>query len=204
VLIVEFKGESKMPVYRTPIPLFEMLRGERIFLRPYQQDDAVDLFAAISESRDHLRPWLPFADAHQTLEESRDWIVQQQAAWLLRTNLFVGIWTIAGNRFVGGTGLEPVNWDIGYFQIGYWLRTSATGSGYVTEAVQLLTDYALHNLNARSVEIRCSEHNTRSAAVALRADFTLEGVLRNDHQACDGTIRSSLIFARTSMIGLYM
>jgi RimJ/RimL family protein N-acetyltransferase len=165
-------------------------------VRPYQKDDAADLFAAISESRDHLRPWLPFADAHQTLEESRDWIMRQQAAWLLRTTLFVGIWTMTENRFVGGTGLEPVNWDIGYFQIGYWLRVSATGAGYVTEAVRLLTDFALLHLKAQRIEIRCSEHNTRSAAVARRAGFTLEGLLRNDHRACDGIIRSSLVFAR--------
>ncbi len=185
-----------MPGYHTLIPLFEILQGKRIFVRPYQQDDASDLFAAINESRDHLRPWLPFADAHQTLDESRDWIVQQQAAWLLRTNLFTGIWTITDSRFVGGTGLEPVNWDIGYFQIGYWVRASATGAGYVTEAVQLLTDYALRQLAVQRVEIRCSEHNTRSATVARRAGFTLEGILRNDHRACDGAIRSSLVFAR--------
>ena len=186
-----------MPDYRTLIPLFEVLQGERIFVRPYQQDDAADLFAAINESRDHLRPWLPFADAHQTLDESRDWIVQQQAAWLLRTKLFTGIWTTNDSHFVGGTGLEPVNWDIGYFQIGYWMRVSATGAGYVTEAVQLLTEDALRHLNAQRVEIRCSEHNSRSAAVARRAGFMLEGILRNDHRACDGAVRSSLVFART-------
>lgn len=189
--------ESTIPGYHTLIPLFELLQGERVFVRPYQQDDAADLFAAINESRGHLRPWLPFADAHQTLEESRDWIVQQQAAWLLRTNLFTGIWTVTDSRFVGGTGLEPVNWDIGYFQIGYWVRASATGAGYVTEAIQLLTDYALRQLDAQRVEIRCSEHNTRSAAVARRAGFTFEGILRNDHRACDGAIHSSLVFART-------
>ena len=185
-----------MPGYPTLTPLFEILQGERVFVRPYQQEDAAELFAAINESRDHLRPWLPFADAHQTLDESRDWIVQQQAAWLLRTKLFTGIWTAKDSHFVGGIGLEPVNWDIGYFQIGYWVRVSATGAGYVTEAVQLLTEYALRHLNAQRVEIRCSEHNTRSATVARRAGFTLEGILRNDHRACDGAIRSSLVFAR--------
>jgi RimJ/RimL family protein N-acetyltransferase len=186
--------------YHTLIPLFEVLTGKRVLIRPYQPDDAADLFAAINESREHLRPWLPFADAHQTLDESRDWIVQQQAAWLLRTSLFVGIWTVE-NDFVGGTGLEPVSWDIGYFQIGYWIRASAAGQGYVTEAVRLLTDYAVDHLKAHRIEIRCSEHNTRSAAVARRAGFVLEGILRNDHRACDGAIHSSLVFARVPYIG---
>lgn len=186
----------KPPSYRTLTSLFEVLTGDRILLRPYKLEDAKDLNAAIAESRDHLRPWLPFADEHQSLEESRDWIVQQQAAWLLRTNLSVGIWTVKEDRFVGGTGLEPIDWDIGYFQIGYWVRASATGRGYVSESVRLLADYALRSLNAQRVEIRCSDHNTSSAAVAERTGFRLEGVLQNDHRACDGQVRSSLIFAR--------
>ena len=66
---------------RRQLPLFDILYAKRIYLRPYRLDDDADLFAAISESRDHLRPWLPFADAHQTLADSRDWIAQQQAAW---------------------------------------------------------------------------------------------------------------------------
>jgi RimJ/RimL family protein N-acetyltransferase len=185
-----------MPVYPTQIALFDILRGERSLVRPYRSEDAADLFAAIGESRDHLRPWLPFADDHQSLDESRDWIMRQQAAWLLRTKLSTGIWSVTGQRFVGGSGLEPVNWDIGYFQIGYWVRASAAGGGYVTEAVRLLADYALAHLQAGRVEIRCSDHNQRSAAVARRAGFTLEGILRNDHRACDGAIHSSLIFAR--------
>jgi RimJ/RimL family protein N-acetyltransferase len=97
---------------------------------------------------------------------------------------------------VGGAGLEPVNWEIGYFQVGYWVRVSATGKGFVTEAVQLLADYALSLLHAQRVEIRCSDHNLRSAAVAQRAGFTFEGALQNDHRACDGRIHSSLIYAR--------
>jgi RimJ/RimL family protein N-acetyltransferase len=169
-----------MTSYRTVVPLLDVLRGAHVLVRPYQQGDAKDLFTAICESCDHLRPWLPFAGAHQTVEESQDWIAHQQAAWRLRSNLSVGIWTVTEQSFVGGAGLEPVNWEIGYFQVGYWVRVSATGKGFVTEAVRLLADYALAQLCAHRVEIRCSDHNLRSAAVAQRAGFTFEGALQND------------------------
>ena len=65
--------------YRTLLPLFEVLRGERVMVRPYRESDAQALFEAIAESRDHLRPWLPFADEHQTVDESRHWIIKQSA-----------------------------------------------------------------------------------------------------------------------------
>src|SRR5712692_5182937 len=182
-------------VYRTLIPLFEGLRGERIIVRPYRESDAQSLFEAVAESRDHLRPWLPFADEHQTVEESRDWILHQVANWVLREDMMPGIWEAATNRFLGGSGLHPRNWETRYFEIGYWLRVSATGQGYITEAVQLLTDYAFSALAATRVEIRCDERNVRSAAVAQRLGFVQEACLRNEQLAADGVLRNTLIFA---------
>src|SRR6266849_5381804 len=184
-------------VYRTLIPLFEGLRGERIIVRPYRESDAQSLFEAVAESRDHLRPWLPFADEHQTVEESRDWIIHQEANWLLREDLIVGIWEAATNRYLGGSGLHPHDWETRYFEIGYWLRASAAGQGYITEAVQLLTDYAFSALAATRVGIRCAERNVRSAAVAQRLGFVQEARLRNHQMAPDGVLRTTLIFALT-------
>ncbi len=59
------------PTFHTLIPLFKELRGERVVVRPYRESDAQALYEAVAESRDHLRPWMPFADEHQKLNESR-------------------------------------------------------------------------------------------------------------------------------------
>jgi len=185
----------KVATYRTLMPLFEELRSERIIVRPYRESDAKSLFEAVAESRDHLRPWLPFADEHQTVEESRDWIIHQVASWVLREDLMPGIWEAATGRFLGGSGLHPRNWETRYFEIGYWLRASATGQGYITEAVQLLSDYAFSTLAATRVEIRCDERNVRSAAVAQRLGFVQEARLRNEQLAAGGVLRNTLIFA---------
>ena len=181
--------------YRTLIPLFEELRGERIIVRPYRESDAQDLFKAVAESRDHLRPWLPFADEHRSVEESRDWIIHTMAHWLLRELLGLSIWEAATNRFLGGIGLHPHDWNTGYFEIGYWIRASAEGHGYVTEAVRLLTNYAFDTLQANRLEIRCDELNMRSAAIPQRLGFVKEGCLRNNATAPDGRIRSTLVFS---------
>jgi len=183
--------------YLTLIPLFEELHGERVVVRPYSESDAQALFEAVGESREHLRPWLPFADSHQTVEESRDWIIHQLAEWLLRKDLQVSVWEKATNRYVGGSGLHIHNWETGYFEIGYWLRASATGHGYITEAARLLMEYAFTALSANRVEIRCDERNVRSAAVAQRLGFVQEARLRNHQLAADGVLRTTLIFALT-------
>ena len=186
----------KKAAFRTLIPLFEELHGERVLVRPYRESDAQALFEAVGESREHLRPWLPFADAHQTVEESRDWIVHQMAKWLLRENLTMALCDKESHRYLGGIGLHPHNWDIGKFEIGYWLRASAAEYGYMTEAAKLLTDYAFTHLSATRVQIRCDENNIRSAAIPRRLGFVQEARLRNEAQAPDGSLRTTLLFAQ--------
>lgn len=180
--------------FRTQVKLFDELEGERVLVRPYRIEDAEALQAAVAESREHIRPWLPFADAHQTIEESRDWITHTIAQWLLRESMNTGVFLREGGTFLGGLGLHIRNWELGYFEIGYWLRASAEGHGYMREAVSLLVGFAARDLLASRMEIRCDARNARSAAVAEGLGFTREGHLRNDLRAQDGGIRDTLIF----------
>ncbi len=184
-----------LPQYKTAIPLFDELRGARVLVRPYRQEDATELYAAIEASRDHLRPFMPFAD--ETEAELRDWLAHAIARWLLREEMTVGVWEIASGRFLGGSGLHVHSWEIGFFELGYWLRADAEGHGYMAEAVRLLTNYAFTSLGANRVQIRCDARNTRSAAVARRCGYQQEAHLHNDSRAADGTLRDTLIFALT-------
>ena len=88
-------------------------------------------------------------------------------------------------------------WELGYFEIGYWLRKSAEGQGYMTETVRLLADYAFASLSANRVEIICDARNLRSAAVPRRLGFVLEGWLRNHSLGPGESPADTLIFALT-------
>ncbi len=189
-------ADQKKPVDPTLIPLFDELRGERVVIRPYREEDAAALHEAVDESREHIRPWLAFADEHQTVDESRVWINGQRAQWILRKNMVCGIFDAATGRFLGGISLIVHSWSIPSFEIGYWLRKSAEGHGYMTEAVRLLTDFALDELGAKRVEIQCDERNTHSAQVARRLGYVQEGLRRNDFHSPDGAVRNTLVFSR--------
>ncbi len=181
--------------YLTLIPLFETLEGERVVVRPYQEDDAEALFEAVEESREHLRPWMEWEASHRSIDESRDFIARSRASWILRENMNVGIWRREDGRYLGGSGLDVRGWETRYFEIGYWLRTSAEGHGYMSETVRLLTDFAFEHLDAARVEIRCDARNARSARVAERLGFVREARLRNNALAPDGTLRDTLVYS---------
>jgi RimJ/RimL family protein N-acetyltransferase len=188
------EGSPESPLYRTLIALPDELQGERVIVRPYRLDDAPALREAVDESREHVRPWLPFADFHRTVEESRDWIARQMAAWLLRENFSMSIWERGSGRYLGGVGLHVRDWESGHFEIGYWLRKSAEGHGYMAEAVRLVIELGVQRLRSSRLQIRCDARNARSAAVAERLGFTREAHLRNDMRGPTGELRDTLVF----------
>src|SRR5215207_4524787 len=172
----------------TLIDLPPGVRGTRVLLRPYRGGDAEHVFAAIEESRAHLRPWVTWVDNNRTVDDVRDYCIRRQANWLLRTELALGIFDSVNGRYLGGTGLHDPDWELRTFGIGYWLRVTATGHGYATESTRLLADFALSRLQARRVTLRCVARNDASRHVAERAGFTLEGRLRNVRVAPDGSV----------------
>jgi RimJ/RimL family protein N-acetyltransferase len=179
------------------IRLPDELRGARVVARAYRADDAEAVFEAVEESREHLRPWMDWVDEHRTLDDSRAFVARQAAEWLLRTDLTMGIWESATGHYLGSTGYHRIHWEVPSLEIGYWVRVTAEGHGFVTEATALLTECAFAQLGANRLEIRCDARNVRSAAVPERLGYHLEGRLRNEARAPDGGLRDTLIFGMT-------
>ncbi|MGH2369399.1 MAG: GNAT family N-acetyltransferase [Chloroflexota bacterium] len=177
------------------IPVPERLAGPRVLLRVYDVADAPLVRAAVEQSREHLVPWLPWAaKAHRTPEDSIDFCVRSRARWLLRAGINYGIFTRDGTAYLGGIGLQGIDWSVRRFEIGYWLRAGAEGHGYMTEAVRLLTQMVFQELGATRVEIRCEGRNARSRKVAERSGFVHEATLRRYGQATDGSLKDLLVF----------
>lgn len=185
-------------------PLPAQLLGPRLRVRPYQAGDGAALFEAVDEDRAHLGRWLPWVGAHTGPGASEEAARRMGERWQSREDLTVGVWERGGRRLpgggerlLGGSGLHRCCWDVPSFEIGYWLRGSAQGQGYMTEAVGLLCRLAFGTLDAQRVVIRCDRENVRSAAVAHRLGFVHEATLRNDARDKQGRLRDTLLFSLT-------
>jgi RimJ/RimL family protein N-acetyltransferase len=75
------------------------------------------------------------------------------------------------------------------------VSTPFSGQGYITEAVEGITNFAIHELQANRIEIRCDTRNVRSARVAERLGFTKEGILRSD-SCCEWHARDTVVFSK--------
>jgi RimJ/RimL family protein N-acetyltransferase len=169
---------------------------ERLTIRSPLPGDGEELQAAVAETIDDLRPWMPWADHVPTVEEDEELVRRWRAHFLTREDLPLLLFLKGTPTLVGGSGLHRINWQVPSFEIGYWVRQRFAGQGYITEAVRGVAQFAFETLGARRVEIHCDARNVRSQRVAERAGFALEATLRNHDVAADGGLRDTLVFVR--------
>jgi RimJ/RimL family protein N-acetyltransferase len=148
-------------------------------------------------SRARLLQWLPWAAGHQTIEETREFIMRAHASAQAGEDVNGGVFARGDGRFLGGLGLHLRNLDVATFEIGYWLRSSAEGHGYIGEAVGLVQEFAARQRGANCIVIRCDVRNVRSAAVAERAGFLRAGLLRNHVRSASGELHSIYVYSLT-------
>ncbi len=171
---------------------------ERLTIRAPRYADAREIVTAVNESLDELRPWMPWAASPVEVEATEMRLRAAMAKWITREDLLLHIYLKGTSTFIVGSGLHRIDWGAGKFEIGYWCRTSYSGQGYVTEAVNALTDFAFRYLWANRVEIKCDTRNVKSAAVAKRCGFLQEAILRHDSLGVDGGLRSTYVFSKIS------
>lgn len=171
---------------------------ERLIVRTPRPGDGPAFNAAVCDTLTELQAWLfLYPDGPPTVADSEVYVRQRHVSFLSRKHFPFLIQLRETDTIIGTSGLRPRDWRVPSFEIGYWLRTGYTGHGYITESVRAVTDFAFRVLSAQRVQIRCDPANARSAAVAQRAGYTLEGTLANAERNLAGTLVAEQIFART-------
>ncbi len=140
-------------------------------LRRHRPEDLDALQTAIEESRDHLRPWMPWAD--QSREDTATFLRGAVERWDDGEEFGYLLVDGADGTVLGGGGLHR-RVGPGAIEIGYWRRASAGGRGVVTALARALTDVACSMPDIDRVEIHCDEANTTSAAIPRRLGYALD------------------------------
>jgi RimJ/RimL family protein N-acetyltransferase len=174
----------------------ESFESDRLTIRAPRPSDGAEINAAVHETFDDLKLWMPWAQQMPTLEESESYVRRAQCQFLAREELTLFLFLKGTNTMVGSSGLHRIDWDIPKFEIGYWCRKRFQGQGYITESTEAITQFAFETLGAKRVEIRCDSKNVRSRRIPDRLGFKLEGALRNDSLSPSGELRDTLVFAK--------
>lgn len=174
----------------------ESFESERLLIRTPLPGDGKPAHEAIQESIEELRPWMPWAQPDQSVEDIEAYAREARASFLARRDLPLFLFRREDGTFVGGSGLHRIDWSVPRFEIGYWIRSSMTGQGLAAEATRRIAQFAFDDLAAERVEIWCDARNERSAAVARRAGFTLEARMVRNRRDMAGELSDSLCFVQ--------
>jgi RimJ/RimL family protein N-acetyltransferase len=169
----------------------ETIRSERLVLRPFRPDDVEDVFRASQDAE--TQRWIGALPVPYTREAARTFV--EDVAMRQRAEA-TGLSTVleAGGELVGTAGLIFGPGRLGP-EIGYTVAPWARRRGYAAEAARALADWALGR-GAPRVHLYTDVQNTASHAVARRAGFTQEGVIRSCLEYRDGTRADAVLFGR--------
>ena len=187
---------TKNPVL---IDIAEEIQTPRLYLRMPKAGDGRFFFEATSETPE-LSLWMPFAiPVLPGLDDCELICRRNQAEFILRTALRFNVFSLEG-RFIGCVAYPRINWSHRMFEIGYWIRSSESGKGYVTEMARALVQYAFDHLEGRRVEIKCNASNLKSRAVPERLGFNLEAISVNADCVASPLIqnRDEAVYAMTN------
>ena len=92
----------------------------------------------------------------------------------------MGIWLKNPADFVGQIWIEPKNWEVPSFELGYVIDPEYQGRGIATEAAKRSVEFLFENLHAHKVIIITRDTNEQSWKLAERLGFTREG----HHREC--------------------
>ncbi|MFI0449520.1 precorrin-2 C(20)-methyltransferase [Actinomadura sp. 6N118] len=167
-----------------------LLRGERVELRPFSIDDAAALIEIIRAGEDFLPDNFP-----RRLDAER-------LAWWLNTGvhqpqrsgaaIHLAVLDRESGAFVGTIGLYRVDWTQLTCEVGYGTRPRARRRGYATEALRLISRWALRDCGLHRIELRAA--TIESVRVAEKAGYVCEGVARGGERE-EGVNRDQFVFS---------
>jgi ribosomal-protein-serine acetyltransferase len=161
-----------------------------LLLRSYQVDEFGELFDAINTSRRHLAPWLNWVSKTTKPEHSLQFIQRSQDQLHNQEALPLGLFY--KGRLAGGIGMHEWTHETKRAQIGYWISKEYEGKGLIVKSLITFVDYLFNKTGLNKIEIHYVPANTRSARVAERLGFRIEGIIR---QSCsrNGVIEDIII-----------
>jgi RimJ/RimL family protein N-acetyltransferase len=161
----------------TARPPKELAAGP-VTLVAFRGDEAANLYRAVAENIDHLRPWMPWAAGEPTVPAQADYIAQARREWDAGTAFGYWLREDTSGELVGCAGLHH-RVGPGAIEIGYWVSASRVRRGYATESARALTTAAFAMPRMERVEIHCDEANVASAGVPRRLGYRLDRVIED-------------------------
>ncbi|MEO8487671.1 MAG: GNAT family N-acetyltransferase [Betaproteobacteria bacterium] len=151
----------------------------RIAIRRFLPTDLAAFYGAIDESRAALATWMAWMHPGYGIADTRDWLEKRDAEWDAGRDFSVIVTDATTGEVLGASGLNQVNSEHRFANLGYWVKTSASGRGVASDAARLVAWWAFREAGFGRAEIVAMRENRASRRAAEKAGARFEGYARN-------------------------
>jgi RimJ/RimL family protein N-acetyltransferase len=170
----------------------EVVHAKRLLLRPFRPADVDTAFRACQDVE--MQRWLTALPSPYIREAAVEFITGI-APRGREAGTDLGCAIDVDGEMVGSCGAHHLTTGRLGPEIGYWIAPWARRQGYAAEAARALADWALGH-GAPRVHLFTDVGNAASQAVARRAGFADEGVVRSCLPYRDGSRGDAVLFGR--------
>lgn len=152
----------------------EIKINDTIRLIQLQPEHADRLFELTDTNREYLGEFLPWVPYVQTVDDSRNHILETLDNRAHNQTYTYGI--EVDGEIVGDISLRNLQPDAtDRVEIGYWMTKECAGKGITTLATRALSDFGVNILGLKKITIRAEPDNVGSNKVAEKAGYTFTG-----------------------------
>jgi ribosomal-protein-alanine N-acetyltransferase len=170
---------------------FPTLETERLILRDFSFSDTRDLFIIRSDQR--VMEYMD-SQAHQSLSDAEEMIYLMLDSFQNETGINWAIENKFDGKMIGYIGFWRIITDHVRAEIGYALKPTVWGKGYMKEAALEVLRFGFEQLGLHSVEANVNPKNLVSAKLLKSLGFKKEGHFKENYYF-DGQFFDSDIYS---------
>ena len=148
-----------------------ILETERLILRPFKEDDAINVFECWESDPDVAK--YMFWTSHNDIEKTKEWI-SFELGQIEKQDWYRFAIVLKDTNELIGTALIYYEEEVECWEIGYNLGKKYWNKGYTTEAMRKVIDFAGKQLKISEIVGRYAKENTASGNVMKKLGFNYE------------------------------
>lgn len=139
-------------------------------------EDSQQLFNALKAHKNHLAPWIDWAGHINKVPDALKFIEDALHDQSMQEAMYLGIFW--NNVLIGSVNMQDWKMDAKHAQIGYWIVKDYEGKGIIHTSLVHFLKFLFEKVGLNKIEVHFTIANNKSAKVAEKLGFKIEGILR--------------------------
>lgn len=156
------------------------MKEDQITMSQITMSDADDLCTYMTTNATRLLRFFPKTlKQNNTVEDSKKFILKKRKEQKAKQEYTFLLKKLPTNKIMGLLILKEINWITEQGELAYCIDHNFEGKGFMTKAVQYISDYAFQKLELRTLQIIVHKSNLGSICVAEKCNYIWQCTIKD-------------------------